>query len=41
MFHMIIFQRCNLLLAQRLEGSFLTEVTSPQLGCVSVFEEYT
>lgn len=41
MFHTIIFQHCNLVLARRLEGLFLAEVTSPQLDCVSVFEEYT
>lgn len=38
---MIIFQHCNLVLAQWLEGLFLTEVTSLQFDCVSVFEEYT
>ena len=40
MFQMIIFQHCNLVVAQRREGLFLTEVTSPQFGCVAVFEEY-
>lgn len=38
---MIIFQDCDLVLAQWLEGLFLAEVTSPQFDCVSVFEEYT
>lgn len=41
MFHMIIFRHCNLVLAQWLEGLLLAEVTSPQLDCMSVFEEYT
>lgn len=41
MFHLIIFQHCNLVVAQGLEGLLLAEVTSLQLDCMSVFEEYT